>query len=78
MEETERERLFLFCVYWYPYWLAGFAVTIQTKLRNAREDTAGALRSIETGLARRQEAATTKAVLELMLDTANVVAKVRA
>eukprot|EP00240_Pyramimonas_obovata_P002752 CAMPEP_0118923858 /NCGR_PEP_ID=MMETSP1169-20130426/2236_1 /TAXON_ID=36882 /ORGANISM="Pyramimonas obovata, Strain CCMP722" /LENGTH=755 /DNA_ID=CAMNT_0006864913 /DNA_START=219 /DNA_END=2486 /DNA_ORIENTATION=- len=51
-------------------------IELQTKLRNVRKDIVRALEAIQSALARRQEAANMRSTLELMLDTANVVAKV--
>eukprot|EP00854_Cymbomonas_tetramitiformis_P024130 gene24130-29286_t len=51
-------------------------VELKNKLGAAREYIASAVEAIGSGLAKRQEAASVRGVLELMLDTAHVVAKV--
>ena len=47
----------------------------QAKLVDVREEVTGALGTLRDGLDRRQTAASTRALLELMQDTAHVMGK---
>jgi hypothetical protein len=62
-----------FGIGWVSFLIRHFS---QLKLQAARDKAAASLGAIQQGLARRQQAAATRATLELMLDTANVAAKV--